>query len=83
MSWLQVIGAEAEQRLALIPYGELTPAGKLLRGRPHRLTLGYTTDDDGVRLTCVDCGYGINLGFNAIPDDAVLAEHAHQMAAPR
>ena len=40
-------------------------------------TLGYTTDDDCVHVTCDWCGHDDNLGFNASVYDAVLANALH------
>lgn len=46
----------------------------------HEMTLGYTTDDDGVHLFCAvaGCGGDINLGHNAKAEDVYSAIIEHQ-----
>ena len=42
----------------------------------HKVTLTYTTMDDGVYLQCL-CGWEKNIGFEATPTIAVSVELEH------
>jgi hypothetical protein len=39
--------------------------------------LTYTTDDDGVWLQCLSCGFKKNLGFDGTAKDVLAAEVEH------
>lgn len=43
----------------------------------HRMTLTYTTDDDGIHLQC-ECGEDVLLGFSPTPWQVRVAERYHR-----
>lgn len=42
----------------------------------HVAHLGYSIHDDGVHVSCA-CGWDVNVGFGATPQDAMTEHQAH------